>query len=53
MLDPFHGSGRTAVAALSRSRSYVGIDLFRDVIDLSFADPEWKLVWDASVEVIR
>ncbi len=35
ILDPFIGSGTTAVAAIELSRSYVGIDISADYCDLS------------------
>ncbi|WP_279582171.1 DNA-methyltransferase [Fodinicola feengrottensis] len=35
VLDPFHGSGTTGIAALSLHRTYVGIDLNSEYLDLS------------------
>lgn len=36
VLDPFSGSGTTAVAALQLGRNYIGIDINQDYIDLSY-----------------
>ena len=35
VLDPFMGSGTTAIAALNQNRSYIGIELSKEYADLS------------------
>ena len=35
LLDPFVGSGTTALAAIQLGRSYVGIDINKEYIDLA------------------
>jgi DNA modification methylase len=37
VLDPFSGSGTTGVAALQNGRSYIGIDINREYLDLSLS----------------
>lgn len=35
VLDPFNGSGTTGLAAVSNERSYIGLDLSKDYLDLT------------------
>lgn len=40
ILDPFHGSGTTAVVAKELGRNYIGIDINSDYLDLSLTHPK-------------
>ena len=37
ILDPFNGSGTTGICAIRNGRKYIGIDLNKEYIDLSYA----------------